>query len=85
MKEAIGQMYWIIIAAVCIIIGLAGGIFSAYNFWDSFTNDRPEEKKKGVTGIIVTVVALLLVLAIGGIMWGVMQGYINGIPTGQLS
>lgn len=86
MKDAVGQIYWVIVAGVCIIVGLVGGLSSGFNFWDNFTNDHPEEKKKGIHGLVVTVVALVMILAVSGIIWGVMQGFLNKIPTnGQLS
>lgn len=81
MLEAISQIYWVVIIGIVVVIGLAGGIYAGFNFWDSFTNDRPEEKKKAVTALIVTVVALVLILAIGGIMWGLMQDYLNQLPS----
>lgn len=81
MATAIKEIYWLLVTAVAVIVGLGGGIFSAYNFWDAQTNDRPEEKKKGITTLIVTVVSLILIIAIATIMWNVLQGYVTDLPN----
>ncbi len=81
MAQTVEQVFWLIVIAVCVIVGLGGGIFAVWNLWDSATNDRPEERKKGITVLIITVVSLVLILGVSGIMWSTLSGYLTSLPT----
>ncbi|MEG2380120.1 MAG: hypothetical protein RSB38_00285 [Oscillospiraceae bacterium] len=52
----INALTTLIFNAITTIIAIVGFLYGGYSLWDGFTNDQPENKKKGIQVIVVTAV-----------------------------
>lgn len=62
----------IIMTAVQTIIAVAGLLYGGYSLWDGFTADQPQEKKRGIIVLIVTVVIFGVLLAAKPVIVGMI-------------
>lgn len=67
------QLLNIIMTAVQTVIAIGGLLYGGYQLWDGFTNDQPQEKKKGITIFIVTVVVFGVLTAAKPIIVGMVK------------
>ena len=57
-KNIVNLVFWLLE----IVIGGGGVLWGAYQLWESFTADQPENKKKGVQVLLVTGAVLAVLI-----------------------
>ena len=63
----------LIFNGVIIVIACGGVIFGGYNFYEGWTNDQPEMKKKGIQTLIIVGVAIGVMFAAKGIVFRLIK------------
>lgn len=57
---AANQILNLIFDAISFLIGAIGVAYGGWTFFDGFTNDQPESKKKGIQTIVITAVSIIV-------------------------
>lgn len=70
--EAARELFDLVYGVIMALIGLAGMAFAGWSFFDGFSNDQPESRKRGIILLFVVVLSLVLMAGAKGIILGMV-------------